>query len=56
MNVSTESNYMLSSYSTSPLRFWFIGDQSVGKSSFIYKFVLESIPRNLPPTIGKMNK
>jgi GTPase SAR1 family protein len=34
------------------LKIWLVGDHKVGKSSFIYKFVLNEIPKNLPSTIG----
>ena len=55
MNVSISTE--LSNHSTCkkniPLRFWFIGDHGVGKSSLIYKFLLETIPKNILPTIGR---
>jgi hypothetical protein len=56
MNVSTLSDFSNPSIykKNIPLRFWFLGDHGVGKSSFIYKFVLETIPKNILPTIGKI--
>lgn len=38
-----------------PLKLWFIGGPKVGKSSLIYKFLLDSLPSiNLVPTQGKL--
>lgn len=36
------------------LKLLFLGDHKVGKSSLIYKFVIEQIPRHMNPTIGNL--
>ncbi len=38
-----------------PIKIWFIGDHKVGKSSFIYKFILNEIPNYLTATVGNLN-
>jgi small GTP-binding protein len=51
-NNNTTYNYNKISYEFYPVKLTLLGDHKVGKSSFIYKFLLGSIPINISPTIG----
>jgi GTPase SAR1 family protein len=35
------------------LKIFLYGDSKIGKSSFLYKFVINEVPKNIQPTSGK---